>query len=171
MPIGPSEGRNPSVFQLIRRVLAESSSLDGSQLGFAIPLDAWRNRLFLGLSRWARFLPKSIQRLTFVINTSKMPVHPGRILRETVLPEAGISVEDAALALGESVVILQNILAEQMSLSAVLCLKIAKLSNSTPELWIRLQANHDLQKALQDENVARSLESIVPALPRSNALA
>lgn len=106
-----------------------------------------------------------------MINTSKMPVHPGRILRETVLPEAGISVEDAALALGESVVILQNILAEQMSLSAVLCLKIAKLSNSTPELWIRLQANHDLQKALQDENVARSLESIVPALPRSNALA
>jgi len=67
-----------------------------------------------------------------VINTSKMPVHPGRILRETVLPEAGISVEDAALALGNPLSSFKNILAEQMSLSAVLCLKIAKLSNQHP---------------------------------------
>lgn len=103
--------------------------------------------------------------------TPKQPVHPGRILRETVLPEAGITVTEAALALGESHQTLQSILAEQLPLTAVLSLKIAKLFDSSPELWLRLQTRYDLYKAIHDENLARSLERIVPALPRSRAVA
>lgn len=102
--------------------------------------------------------------------TSKPPVHPGRILRETVLPEAGITVAEAAFALGESDRTLQDILAEQEPLTAVLCLKIAKLFDSSPELWLRLQSRYDLHQAIRDENVARSLERIVPALPRRHAM-
>jgi addiction module HigA family antidote len=99
------------------------------------------------------------------------PVHPGRILRETVLPAAGISVSDAARALGETDHILHNILDEQMPLSAALCLKIARLFNSSPEMWIRLQASYDLQQALLDETLAESLQRIVPAIPRPQAVA
>lgn len=98
-------------------------------------------------------------------------VHPGRILRETVFPEAGISVSEAALALGESDQTLHNILAEQVPLSAILCLKIARLFGSSPEMWIRLQASFDLQRAMLDEDVAESLSHIVPITPHYKALA
>lgn len=101
---------------------------------------------------------------------SQSIVHPGRILRETVLPEAGLSVSDAARALGESDQVLQNILAEDLSLSAALCLKIAKLFNNPPELWIRLQASYDLQSASRDEGLKESLTRIIPIVPRPSAL-
>jgi addiction module HigA family antidote len=98
-------------------------------------------------------------------NEVTSPVHPGKILRETLLPEAGLSVSDAALALGESDQVLRNILAEQTPLTAAQCLKIAKLFDSSPELWIRLQASYDLQQALLDNSVSECLDRIVPALP------
>ncbi len=98
-------------------------------------------------------------------NDVNSPVHPGKILRETLLPEAGLSVSDAALALGESDQILHNILAEQVPLTAAMCLKVAKLFDSSPELWIRLQASYDLQQASLDDKVAACLDRIVPAFP------
>ena len=104
-------------------------------------------------------------------NKQNSPVHPGKILRETVLPEAGISISDAASALGEPYQIVNSVLAEQSPLSAALCLKIARLFNSSPELWIRLQASYDLHQARLDQSIADSLERIVPALPRRNATA
>jgi addiction module HigA family antidote len=102
--------------------------------------------------------------------TPNQPVHPGRILRETLIPEAGITVAEAALPLGESDQTLKSILAEQTSLTAALCLKIAKLFDSSPELWLRLQTRYDLHLATHDESLARSLERIVPALPRSRVM-
>jgi addiction module HigA family antidote len=106
------------------------------------------------------------QRYTSLTKKLNPPVHPGRILRETVLPEAGISISDAALALGESDQILHQILAEEMPLSAALCLKVARLFNSSPEMWIRLQASYDLYQASLDETVAESLRRITPAVPQ-----
>jgi antitoxin HigA-1 len=103
--------------------------------------------------------------------TKKSPVHPGRILRETVLPEAGISVSGAALALGESDHILRQILDEERPLSAALCLKIGRLFNSSPQMWIRLQASYDLHQAMQDEAIAETLKRIVPVLLHAPAVA
>jgi antitoxin HigA-1 len=94
-----------------------------------------------------------------------LPVHPGRILREDVFPEAGISISEAALALDETDELLHQILAEKMPLSASLCLKIAKLFDSTPEMWSRLQASYDLQTAKMDERVTESIARIVPIHP------
>jgi antitoxin HigA-1 len=48
------------------------------------------------------------------------PVHPGEIIREDVLPEVGLSVTDAAKALGVSRQMLHDILAERKPLSAVI---------------------------------------------------
>ena len=75
------------------------------------------------------------------------PVHPGEILKEGTLPSAGLSVTAAAKALGVSRQILHDILAERRPLSAVMCLKVARLFGSTPELWMRLQAAYHLKKA------------------------
>lgn len=75
------------------------------------------------------------------------PVHPGAILREDILPEVGLSVTATAKALGVSRQMVHDVLAGRKPLSAVMCLKVARLFGSTPEFWMRLQADYDLKKA------------------------
>ena len=99
------------------------------------------------------------------ITTKKIglpPVHPGELLREDVLPETGLSVSSAAKALGVSRQMLHEVLAERKPLSAVMCLKVSKLFGSSPEMWMRLQAAHDLKRAAQDKKVMERVARIVP---------
>jgi addiction module HigA family antidote len=93
------------------------------------------------------------------------PVHPGEILREDVLPEAGLSVTAAARALGVSRQMVHEILAGRRPLSAVMCLKVARLFGSTPQFWMRLQAEYELKKAAQNRKVMARVERIVPLEP------
>ncbi len=90
------------------------------------------------------------------------PVHPGEILREDVLPEAGLSVTAVSKALGVSRQMVHEILAGRRPLSAVMCLKISRLFGSTPEFWMRLQADYDLKVASQDKKVMQRVARIVP---------
>src|ERR1700683_1845198 len=90
------------------------------------------------------------------------PVHPGEILKEDILPSAGLSVTAAAKALGVSRQMLHDILSERKPLSAVMCLKLSRLLGSSPEVWMRLQAAYDLKKAEQDKRVMRRVARIVP---------
>jgi len=93
------------------------------------------------------------------------PVHPGEILREDVLPEVGLSVMATAQALGVSRQMLHDILAERRPLSAVMCLKLSRLLGSTPEFWMRLQAEYDLKRAAQDKKVMKRVAQIAPVKP------
>ena len=93
------------------------------------------------------------------------PVHPGEIIREDILPEAGLSVTATAKALGVSRQMLHDILAERKPLSAVMCLKVSRLFGSTPEFWMRLQAEFDLKKAAQNKKVMARIARIVPVKP------
>jgi len=93
-------------------------------------------------------------------------VHPGEIIREDILPEVGLSVTAAAKALGVSRQMLHDILAERKPLSAVMCLKISRLLGSTPEFWMRLQADYDLKRAAQNKEVMERVGRIVPVKPR-----
>lgn len=90
------------------------------------------------------------------------PVHPGEIIREDILPSAGLSVTAAAKALGVSRQMLHDILAERRPLSAVMCLKVARLFGGSPEMWMRLQARYDLMRAERDREVMRRVARIVP---------
>ena len=81
------------------------------------------------------------------------PVHPGEILKEDVLPSVGLSVTAAAKALGVSRQMLHDILSERKPISAAMCLKVARLLGSSPEVWMRLQAAYDLKMAGQDKKV------------------
>ena len=99
------------------------------------------------------------------------PVHPGEILREDILPEVGLSITAAAKALGVSRQMVHDILAERKPLSAVMCLKISRLVGSTPEFWMRLQADYDLKKAAENKNVMQRVSQIVPVKPPAEALA
>lgn len=97
------------------------------------------------------------------------PVHPGEILKEDVLPSAGLTVTAAAKALGVSRQMLHAILSERKPLSAVMCLKLSRLLGGSPEVWMRLQAAYDLKKAELDEQTMARVVQIVP-LARGEAL-
>jgi len=92
------------------------------------------------------------------------PIHPGEILKHDVLPEVGLSVTAAAKALGVSRQMLHAILAGRKPLSAVMCLKIARLFGGSPELWMRLQATYELKKSAQNKKVMQSVTRIVPLM-------
>jgi antitoxin HigA-1 len=90
------------------------------------------------------------------------PIHPGEIIREDVLPETGLSVAAAAKALGVSRQMLHGILAGRKPLSAVMCLKVSRLFGSTPEFWMRLQADYDLKMAARNKKIMERVSRIVP---------
>ncbi|MCK9993752.1 MAG: antitoxin HigA-1 [Alphaproteobacteria bacterium] len=92
------------------------------------------------------------------------PVHPGEILKQDILPESGLSVTAAAKALGISRQMLHDILAERKPLSAVMCLKLARLFGGTPEFWMRLQSAYDLKIAAQDKKIMATVAKIVPVV-------
>jgi len=93
------------------------------------------------------------------------PVHPGEIIREDILPEVSLSVTATAKALGVSRQMVHDILAGRKPLSAVMCLKVARLFGGTPEFWMRLQAEYDLKRAAQDKKVMERVARIVPLKP------
>ena len=55
-----------------------------------------------------------------------------------------------------------DILAGRKPLSAVMCLKLSRLFGSTPEFWMRLQADYDLKMAVQDKRIMERVARIVP---------
>jgi antitoxin HigA-1 len=90
------------------------------------------------------------------------PVHPGEILKEDILPSAGLSVTAAAKALGVSRQMLHDILSERKPLSAAMCLKLSRLLGSSPDVWMRLQAAYDLKMAERDRKVMERVSRIMP---------
>src|SRR5260370_42666242 len=106
-------------------------------------------------------LKTTIRRLPMKGKNGLPPVHPGEIIREDILPEVGLSVTAVAKALGVSRQMVHDILAERKPLSAVMCLNVSRLFGSTPEFWIRLQAEYDLQKAAQNKKVMQRVARIV----------
>ncbi len=98
-------------------------------------------------------------------------VHPGEIIKEDILPSAGLSVTAAAKALGVSRQMLHDILAQRKPMSAVMCLRVSRLFGGSPEVWMRLQAAYDLKKAAQNKKVMERVLRIVPVKPVDGARA
>jgi addiction module HigA family antidote len=88
------------------------------------------------------------------------PVHPGQIIKEDILPSVGLSVTSAARSLAVSRQMLHDILAGRKPLSAVMCLKLARLFGGSADLWMRLQASYDIKKAEQDKDVMKRIARI-----------
>jgi antitoxin HigA-1 len=76
------------------------------------------------------------------------PPHPGETLREDVLPALGVSVTDAANALGVTRAALSRVLHGHAAISPEMAMRIeAWLGESRggrAELWLAMQAAYDL---------------------------
>lgn len=77
-------------------------------------------------------------------NPNRKPTHPGAILREDVLPALGMTQTELAKRLLVSRLTVSELLNEKRALSPELAARIGKLTRTTPESWLRMQAALDL---------------------------
>ncbi len=72
------------------------------------------------------------------------PPHPGEVLREPCLRPLGLSVTQAAAALGVSRKTLSAIVNGQAGISAEMAVRLALAFDPTPESWLEQQMQYDL---------------------------
>jgi addiction module HigA family antidote len=73
----------------------------------------------------------------------KNPIHLGQILKHDVLPELGMTITQAAAALGVSRSALSRLLNGRAAISAKLAQRLGQWLGSGAEAWLRMQAAHD----------------------------
>ena len=77
------------------------------------------------------------------------PPHPGEIIREFCIEPLGLSVTEAANALGVTRKTLSALLNGRSGVSPEMALRLSKVFGRTPEGWLRLQLQFDLWKTEQ----------------------
>lgn len=75
------------------------------------------------------------------------PVHPGDVLREDFLGPLNLSAYAVAKAIGATPIAISQICRGKRSVSAEMALKLGRLFNVSPELWMGIQADYDLEVA------------------------
>ena len=76
-------------------------------------------------------------------NPNRCPTHPGRLLREYVLPATKKTETEIARDLGISPQHLQDILFEREPVGSEVAVNFGKQFGSGPGLWLRMQAAYD----------------------------
>ena len=75
------------------------------------------------------------------------PPHPGEILRELCIEPLGLTVTDAAEALGVSRKTLSAILNGRAGISPEMAIRLAKAFDTSAESWLNQQMQYDLFQA------------------------
>ena len=72
------------------------------------------------------------------------PVHPGEILLEEFLKPMGLSQNRLALNIGVPPRRINEIILEKRRITADTALRLARFFGTSPEFWLGLQAQYDL---------------------------
>jgi len=75
------------------------------------------------------------------------PPHPGEVLRELCLEPLGLTVTDAAEALGVSRKTLSAILNGRAGISPEMAIRLSKAFGTSAESWLNQQMQYDLRVA------------------------
>jgi addiction module HigA family antidote len=81
-------------------------------------------------------------------------VHPGEMLHEEFLKPSGLTQSEAARQLGISLNRLNELVLGKRGITADTALRLARRFQTTPQLWMHLQADWDLREALNRETAA-----------------
>lgn len=94
------------------------------------------------------------------------PSHPGLIIRDDVLPELQLSVNQAAEQLGVSRVTLSRVINGRSAITAEMALRIGKWVGNGPEIWLRMQGQYDLWRVMQkgEPKVEKPKQPVMTAL-------
>jgi antitoxin HigA-1 len=80
-------------------------------------------------------------------NERLKPVHPGDVLREDFMKPLNLSAYAVAKAIGSTPIAISQICRGRRGVSAEMALKLGRLFNVSPELWVGIQGDYDLEVA------------------------
>lgn len=80
------------------------------------------------------------------------PAHPGEIVQE-YMDGLGLTVSALAAHLKITRANLSRIIHGKTGVSAGMALRLSAAFGTAPEVWIRLQANYDLAKAIRTQRI------------------
>jgi addiction module HigA family antidote len=104
------------------------------------------------------------------------PIHPGETLREDFLKPLGLTANKLAMELRVPVTRVNDIARGKRAITADTALRLARYFGTTPQFWMNLQTNYDLELAqdARGSEIAdrirphRALERIATAIPMPN---
>ena len=85
----------------------------------------------------------------------KDPPHPGPGIKMTCLEPLGLSVTEAAQALGVARHTLSRVLNGHAAISPDMAIRLEKIGWSNAEFWLRLQSAYDLAQARKREDLIK----------------
>ena len=88
------------------------------------------------------------------------PIHPGEVLK-SVLHDAGVSANAAALALRIPANRLTEIINGRRSISADTAIRLGRYFGTSAQIWVNLQAHYDLEIA-EDASAERIGREVHP---------
>ena len=81
------------------------------------------------------------------MNNKLHPVHPGEVLLEEFLKPMGLSQSRVALDIGVHPRRINEIVLEKRSVTADTALRLARYFSTSPQFWLGLQDDYDLDVA------------------------
>lgn len=94
----------------------------------------------------------------------KNPVHPGQIVKHDCIAPLGLTVTEAALALGVTRPTLSRVINGRAAISPEMAIRLSKAFGSRPETWLKIQLAYDLARAAKQAHAikVRSLRKRIP---------
>ncbi len=93
----------------------------------------------------------------------RKPNHPGGILKRQYIEPLSLTISKMAKDLGVSRKSISKIVNERGSISPDMALRLSKAFNTSPELWLNMQAKYDLWMAEQKSTGLEKIELLFPA--------
>lgn len=90
----------------------------------------------------------------------RKPTHPGEILRDDMLPALNMTQTELAERLGVSRLSVSELLHGKRALSADMAMRVARLTGTAPESWLRMQEAVDLWVLEKDSKRYRHIEPV-----------
>jgi addiction module HigA family antidote len=92
------------------------------------------------------------------------PMHPGEVLREEFLVPLKLSAGALASKMNLPRTRIERIASEDVGITADTALRLGKALGTSPQLWLNLQTDYDLQMA--QRTLGRQLDKIEPVVGR-----
>ncbi len=89
------------------------------------------------------------------------PIHPGETLREDFLKPLGLTANRLAMELRVPVTRVNDIVRGKRAITADTALRLARYFGTTPQFWMNLQANYEVELA-QDARGPEIVDRIRP---------
>jgi addiction module HigA family antidote len=90
--------------------------------------------------------------------TMKNPPHPGTVVKEECIEPLGLTITDAASALGVTRNTLSELVHGKRGISPEMAVRLSKVFGGTEEGWLVQQAQYDLAKVRRDRIKLKRLE-------------